>query len=151
MTQFRPEIEIAAAQYGLDPDLIQAIVEQESSYRWFAYRFEPDFYRRYLAQLPEFAKRDPKEVSASFGLMQLMFTTALENGFTGKPWELFHPDVSLDLGCRHLAYLLEWSKGVTSQALSAYNAGKGNWKSTAGRAYATSVLARYERIQKEQP
>ena len=45
---YRAEIETAAAAHGLDPDLIAAIVEQESSGRFYGYRFEPAFYDRYL-------------------------------------------------------------------------------------------------------
>lgn len=145
--QYRAEIETAAATHGLDADLVQAMVEQESSYRWFAYRFEPAFYTRYLAHLPEYMDRDPREVSASYGLCQVMFTTALEHGFMGKPWEMFHPDVALDLGCRVLAGLLVWSGGNTEQALGAYNAGKGAWKSNPARLYAASVMVRYHRIK----
>jgi len=166
MTQYRPEIEIAAAQHGLDPDLVQAVVEQESSYRWFAYRYEPDFFSRYLKSNPMYLHRDPREVSASFGLMQVLFTTAIENGFAGKPWELFHPDVALDLGCHHLAALMVWARGlyvglasgeqaaVTRSALAAYNGGKtGNAPTGALRniEYVRQVLGRYERIKKEQP
>jgi len=147
MTRFRAEIETAAATHGLDPDLVQAVVEQESSYRWFAYRFEPAFYTRYLAHLPAYADRDPREVAASYGLMQVMFTTAIEDGFTGEPWDLFRPNVALDNGCRHLATLLAWANGEVSQALGGYKAGRGGWKGKAGRAYSASVLARYQRIQ----
>lgn len=164
MTQFRPEIEIAAAQHGLDPDLIQAIVEQESSYRWFAYRFEPEFFARYLKSNPMYAHRDPKEVSASFGLMQVLFTTAIEHGFAGKPWELFHPDVALDLGCRHLASLMTWARSlytglaggeqsaVTRAALASYNGGKQKNNPNGplrNGAYADQVMTRYRRIKGE--
>lgn len=147
MTDYRQEIEIAAATHGLDADLVQAVVEQESSYRWFAYRFEPAFFTRYLAHLPEYAKRDPKEVSASYGLMQVMYTTAYEHGFKGDAWDMVRPNVALDNGCRVLAKLLRWSDGATEQALAAYNAGQGNWKSTAGRRYAAAVMTRYQRIK----
>jgi soluble lytic murein transglycosylase-like protein len=146
---YRAEIEIAAATHGLDSNLVQAVVEQESSYRWFAYRFEPAFYTRYLAHLPEYMDRDPREVSASYGLMQVMYTTALEHGFRGKPWEMFVPSIALDNGCRVLSGLLAWSGGITEQALGAYNAGPGGWKSGPGRLYTASVMTRYQRIKQE--
>jgi len=160
-TRFRPKIETAAVQHGLDPDLVQAVVEQESSYRWFAYRYEPGFYARYLGHLPAYVDSDPHEVSASYGLMQVMFTTAIENGFVGDPWEMFIPAVALDNGCRHLANLMAWARhlytglaageqaAVTRAALAAYNGGKtGNSPTGPLRngAYADQVLARRDRI-----
>lgn len=156
--QFRPYIEKAAATHGLDPDLVEAIVLQESAGRWFAYRYEPAFFNRYLAKNPLYAKRDPREVSASYGLCQVMFTTAIENGFVGQPWDLFRPEVALDLGCRHFAGLLKWArqygrdeKTTIASALAAYNGGKqGNIADDMqdrNAHYAQSVLSHYRKVK----
>lgn len=163
MSAYRAEIEAAAAAHGLDPDLVAAVVEQESSYRFYAYRFEPAFFTRYLAHKPEYAQRHPMEVSASIGLMQTMYTTAVEHGFTGEPWDLFAPAVSLEFGCRVLAANFAWArrtyKGLTgvaetkirASALSAYNGGRGGNAPDdvldRNHAYADQVLARYQRIR----
>jgi soluble lytic murein transglycosylase-like protein len=161
---YRPEIETAAAAHGLDPDLVQAVVEQESGYKFFAYRFEPGFFTRYLAHKPEYANRNPLEVSASIGLMQTMFTTAVEAGYTGEPWGLFEPAVSLEFGCRILKSNLEWARGVyvgmaslaerkiRMSALAAYNGGRGGNAPDGvldrNHGYADAVIERYVRISR---
>ena len=147
MTNYRTDIDAAAAAYGLDADLVAALVEQESGYRFHAYRYEPDFYARYLANNPAYAGREPREVSASYGLMQIMYPTAVDNGFTGEPWDLFAPLVSLEQGCLHLSNLLAWAHGNVRTALAAYNAGKGGANSAVGQTYARQVLSRYDRIR----
>jgi soluble lytic murein transglycosylase-like protein len=163
---YRTEIAAVAAAHRLDPDLVAAVVEQESAGHFYAYRYEPAFFTRYLASIPAYATRDPHEVSASFGLMQIMFTTAVEHGFAGDPWDLFAPLASLEYGCRHLASLVAWARGlytglttqadrvVLRSALAAYNGGKQQNLPEGplrNRAYADEVLERYDRIRKAQP
>lgn len=162
MTAYRTAIEVAAVAHGLDPDLVEALVEQESNGWASAFRYEPVFWTRYLEKNPAYKDRNPREVSASYGLCQVMFSTAVDLGFTGQPWELFAPAVSLDYGCRHLAALMAWARGlytglgseertrVTQSALAAYNGGKtGNAPNAPlrNREYADQVLARYARIK----
>src|SRR5690348_13739676 len=106
MTSYRKEIEAAAAKYALDPDLVEAVVQQESNDWASAFRFEPDFWVRYLQNDPAYAGRNQREVSASYGLMQVMYPTAVDHGFAGQPWELFAPAASLEYGCKHLASLM---------------------------------------------
>jgi soluble lytic murein transglycosylase-like protein len=165
MTPYRKDIETAAVAHGLDPDLLQAVVEQESSYRFYAYRYEPAFFRRYLANHPDYKDRIPEEVSASYGFCQVMFSTAREYGYTGEPWGLFSPTVNLDIGARVLAKLLKWARthyqGLASKAeqtilrsaLAAYNGGKGgnapDDTPDRNREYAHQVITRFERIRKE--
>lgn len=164
MTAYRAEIEAAAAAHGLDPDIVQAVVEQESNGWASAFRYEPAFWTRYLAKNPAYAARNPREVSASYGLCQVMYPTAVEHGFAGQPWELFAPTVSLEFGCRVLAALMTWARSlytglateertrVTQSALAAYNGGKtGNAPNSPlrNREYADQVLARLARIRDE--
>jgi soluble lytic murein transglycosylase-like protein len=160
---YRPEIETAAAARSLDPDLVEAVVEQESDSHFYAYRYEPGFWTKYLASNPTWSKRNPLEVSASIGLMQVMFTTAVEHGFTGQPWELFAPAVALEYGCRVLSANLAWatkafrgnqgdrSRIIVASALAAYNGGrKGNDPDNIpdrNHEYAESVLRRLARIK----
>lgn len=144
MTKYRADIEAAAAAHGLDPDLVEAVVCVESSGKTHAYRYEPAFWRRYLADTPEYADANPERVAASYGLMQVMYTTAKDHGFSPTdPEFLFVPRMGLDYGCRHLARCLAWSGGNVEQALAFYNGGrKGNEAPPYRNApYARKVLA----------
>jgi hypothetical protein len=88
----------AAERYGVDPDLILAVVGVESSFR-------PD------AVSPKGAQ----------GLMQLMPGTAAELGIA----DAFDAASNLDGGTRHLQALLRLYRGDLRRALAAYNAGAG--------------------------
>jgi len=140
---------------------VQAVVEQESNGWFSAYRYEPDFWDHYLKNNLAYRDRNMREVSSSYGLMQVMYPTAVDHGFTGQPWELFAPAFSLEYGCRVLAGLIAWANGlytglekerqsaVLRSALAAYNGGKKNNRPTAplhNRAYADEVMMRYRRI-----
>lgn len=160
---YRKEIETAAAAHGLSPDIVAGVVSQESNGWTSAFRHEPAFWTKYLATNPAYMHRNPHEVSSSYGLMQVMYTTAVEHGFTGEPWELFAPAVGLEYGCRVLARLITWANGlytgleteraavVTRSALAAYNGGRGGNAPTGtlrNREYADQVLARVRQIRK---
>lgn len=127
MTKYRKEIEAAAEKHGLQPVLVEAQVLVESSGNPKAYRYEPGFWKTYMAGKPEWAGADPKVVSASYGLMQIMYVVALEMGLDKSlpPSVLFDVETNLEYGCRKLASLMKWSKGNVMQALAAYNGGKG--------------------------
>ena len=143
MTPYRAKIEMAAQRHAIDADLLDALVWKESNYQADAFRFEPAFWERYLKDKPEYATQNPRRVSSSYGLCQLMLPVARELGFRHEPEMLFLPDLNLDLGARKLAALLAWAEGDKAKALGAYNAGQGGWNSAAGRAYADSILNRY--------
>ena len=98
-----------APKHGLDVDLIEAVILTESSGQFHAYRFEPAFWDRYLKNHPDYRHMLPRTAAASYGLMQLMYPTARQEGFTGKPWELFDPSINIEYGCRHLARHLAWA------------------------------------------
>lgn len=120
----RDEIKKAADMFQLDPQLVEAVVRTESSGNPRAYRFEPAFWDRYLANDPKYNKQVPRRVSASYGLMQVMYPTARELGWVGEPEQLFVPEVSLTLGCKLLAKNLKWADGNMDAALAAYNGGR---------------------------
>lgn len=97
---FAPTIETFinkyAAQNGLAPDLVRAVIQQESS-------------------------GDPKSRSAvgAMGLMQIMPETAQTYGIH----DAYDPEQNIAAGTRHLAGLLREFNGDIPQALAAYNAG----------------------------
>lgn len=161
---YRQELEAAAAAHAIDPNVLEGLVEQESGGWASAFRHEPAFWDRYLKNNPAYSRRNPREVASSYGLCQVMYSTAVEHGFAGKPWELFDPVVGLEWGARVLERLIAWANGlytgdeseragvVLRAALAAYNGGRvGN--SPAGplrnRAYADQVLNRIRRIREE--
>lgn len=122
----RDMIETAAEEYELDPRLVEAVVRTESSGNPRAYRYEPKFWDRYLKNNIAYNTKVPKRVSASYGLMQIMYPTACEMGFDGPPEMLFVPEISLDIGCNLLSINRDWAKGDMDAALAAYNGGRTN-------------------------
>ena len=122
---YRAEIRQAAAAHGLDARVVEAIVMVESAGKTHAYRYESGFWAKYLANHPDYRGANPERVSASYGLMQVMYPVAREMGFLfADPELLFVPATGLEYGCRKLASLLTWSDGDLPQALAAYNGGK---------------------------
>jgi soluble lytic murein transglycosylase-like protein len=121
-------------KYGIERIWLKAIAVVESSLNPNAYRFEQGYWDRYLKNDPKWNTRDPKEVSASYGLMQLMYTVAWAMGFRGAGKDLFNPVYNIELGARLLGELLKGIKTTKNKrllpiqiALARYNGGyKGN-------------------------
>ncbi len=88
----------AARQYGVDQKVIHAVIQTESRYR-----------------------KDAVSPKGATGLMQLMPETAAQYGTV----DLFDPEQNIDVGTRHLKYLLDKYEGDLSMAFAAYNAGEG--------------------------
>lgn len=128
-----------AKAHGLDPALVCAVIEQESSWNTWAMRYEPAFFAKYVASLYTNNKVSASEAYArgfSWGLMQVMGQVARENGFTDRFLSaLCDPAVGIDFGCRVLRKKLDSAKRDTLQGLLAWNGG-GNPN------YAVEVLAR---------
>jgi len=122
-------------KYKLPPLLIKAMCFVESSYEPRAFRHEPAFWTNYLKNNPEWKDKDPAVVSSSYGLMQLMWTTAWGLGFRGTQEDLWKPQTNVDLGTKLLRKLIdEVFEKVTLReypwlspldiALARYNGGK---------------------------
>lgn len=148
MTPYRPLIESVARGHGLDPNLVEAVVIAESNGCTDAFRFEPAFFDRYLKGKPEYVGQNPRRVSSSYGLMQCMYSTAQQYGFSDHPEALFFPEQGLQYGCLHLAHLLK-KHGAARTALAAYNAGNPDYP--AGQKYASRVLKLYDSVTLAHP
>lgn len=127
----------ASQSYGVDYDLLKAVVATESAFNSKAV--------------------SPK---GAVGLMQLMPTTAQRYGVQSDRGatisaKLTDPDLNIQTGTRYLADLLRLFGGQTELALAAYNAGEGavtragnrvpNYKET--QIYVQKVMGVYRVLQ----
>lgn len=121
---FQKVIQEAAAKYGVDSRLVEAVIQTESNF-------------------------DPYAVSSAGaeGLMQLMPDTAESLGVSNS----LDPEQNVDGGVKLLRQLLNSYGGDVSLALAAYNAGPGAVKKYDGippyqetQAYVQRVLAAYK-------
>lgn len=69
-----------AARFSLDPALVCAVIEEESSWDTYAMRYEPFFRERYVRPL-KLTSTEEIARSVSWGLMQVMGQVAREHGF----------------------------------------------------------------------
>ena len=139
-SQYRALIEQVAAQFGLDGRLLEAQCWQESSDQADAFRWEPGFYRRYVkGNAKAKAGQYGPLAACSYGLLQIMLETAVEEGFGGNPWDLFTPAAGLYWGARHLARLRDDHAGDMMAALLAFNGG-------GDPTYASRVLQREQEL-----
>lgn len=125
LPHLEPVISPAATKYGLDPNLVAAVIWAESS-------------------------GDPNAVSTkgARGLMQLMPGTAREMGVA----DVLDPRQNVDGGSRYLRLMLDHHDGDLSLALAAYNAGPDAVRKYGGvppyretRDYVGRVMRVYER------
>jgi soluble lytic murein transglycosylase-like protein len=133
----------AAHRHSLWPELVCAVVEQESAWNRWAIRYEADFYDRYIQpQVSRGALTDETEARArafSWGLMQVMGQVAREHGFAGASLgALCDPSAGLDVGCRVLAAKIAAAEGNVPRALLLWNGGD-------DPRYVEAVLARAAR------
>ena len=96
LAQWQPYIQEAAQKFGVDTNLIAAVIAQESS-------------------------GNPSAVSSkgAKGLMQLMDTTASDMGVS----QVFQPRQNIIGGTKYLKQLLDKYNGNEALALASYNAG----------------------------
>ena len=125
-----------SALYGLKPEIIAAVIYQESKGNPLAIRYEPDFYLKlekrnrfnlsgYVPNAIPTLRSEKVFRSISWGLMQLMGETARVMGFRGDYLSaLLDPETNIDLGCRYLKKLLTRSNADYVSALRLYNGSK---------------------------
>ncbi len=131
---YRDAIALAAGGRGLDPVLVEAVIQQESSGNSDAWNPEPRYRYfwnvhtgrpfRTVTDAEVAAKFPPHDFpalagddqewwgqQASWGLMQLMGAVAREHGFRGQYLTRLcvDPAINIDLGCQHLAGHVAWA------------------------------------------
>jgi hypothetical protein len=127
-------IELIAPRYSVDPDLIKAIVTQESNYNPYAIRYEPKYQYLYnVFHFCDFLKISQSTETmcqmTSWGLGQIMGAVAREQGHVGPMGQLFDAEVNV----KHMCLLI---KGIqtagykvpgykVTDILACYNGGRG--------------------------
>lgn len=124
--KFDDIIDAISKKYNVDFHLIKAMVCVESSFNDNAYRHEPEFYNRYILGKKDWIGdpnySDSKKISASYGPMQIMYTTAKLEGWDGVvPANLHNPEINIDLGTKHLKRKI--TKYGLELGILAYNSG----------------------------
>jgi soluble lytic murein transglycosylase-like protein len=122
-------IAASAARNGVDPDLITAVMRQESGFH-----------------------QNARSYKGATGLMQLMPGTAARFGVTN----IFDPAQNIEGGTRYLRFLLDSFNGDVDLALAGYNAGEhavmnSGYKIPRYREtqnYVRSISARYDASKK---
>ena len=133
-----------ALKYGLNPSLVAAVIEQESSWNPWAIRFEPAFHERYIVPLGFTDLTESHARATSFGLMQVMGQVARELGFQGRfLTQLCDPDAGVDIGCRKLQQCFDKHDRDPENSLLAYNGGGNQF-------YAKQVLDRMTHYEPQQ-
>lgn len=114
-----------ATEAGLDPVLVCAVVEQESSWNVNAIRFEPAFYTRYVQSQVGLSRTEGINRAQSWGLMQVMGQVAREFHWSGTYFtELCSdPEQAIRLGCKVLKSKLATHPELVEAGLLRYNGG----------------------------
>lgn len=122
--QYSSIINRHAKANNVDPDLVAAIIQQESG-----------------------GNSNSVSQAGAGGLMQLMPKTARGLGVT----DVFDPEQNIAGGTKYIAQMLRRYKGNVEKALWAYNAGPGNADNgrlpDETKKYIPSVMARYRRLK----
>lgn len=116
----------AAVKHGIDPQILKALCHHESkNWKQYAFRWEPDFYDRYVSTMKLLTATEKQARAFSYGLGQIMGQTAREFGFTGDDLsELFEPATNLEFVCRKLARCFKDHPNDLRKTLLSYNGGQ---------------------------
>lgn len=130
----KPLIDRTAKQYGVERELVHAVVAAESAYNAHAV-----------------------SRAGAVGLMQVMPRTAADYGVTDAN-ALFDPKVNVKTGTRHLKRLLRKYKNDYGRVIMAYNAGEGTVDRTNSNVtyaetlnYTAAVIRNYRRNGGKRP
>lgn len=115
--KYKEIVEQAGNIYNVDPNLIYAIIKQESKFN-----------------------NNAISHSGAKGLMQLMDDTAYDmarktDSINPKQYDIFDPQTNIFLGTKYVSYLTNHFDGNYYLAIVAYNAGMGNTKEWLKRKY----------------
>lgn len=134
--QIKVAVLSAAAKYDVSPQLISAVILQESNGNQFAQRYEHAFFLRYidtrrreelLGYVPTASPTldtEKRNRAFSWGLMQVMGQTAREMGFgLNDLARLVDIQTNIDLGTQILARNMRAAKSDIRAALLRYNGG----------------------------
>lgn len=115
--KYKDIVEQACSIYNVDPNLIYAVIKQES-------KFNPNAVSH----------------SGAKGLMQLIDTTAQDmaeniNSIDKNNLDIYDPYTNIFLGTKYISYLINHFDGNYYLAITAYNAGMGNTKAWLNREY----------------
>lgn len=134
MTSIAQHIITASKATGISPNLLAAVIHQESGGNPFAIRYEPEFLKRYLekktkADIEGYVptkcsfNTEVHARSTSWGLMQVLGQPMRERGFKGEFLsELLDPATNLKWGSEYLQTLLH-KYDTTEAALLRWNGG----------------------------
>lgn len=102
--KYKPIVKKYGALYGLDENLVYAVIKTESSFN-----------------------AEAVSAKGAAGLMQILPSTAEYisiKWYNGEKYDLLNPETNVKYGCKYLAHLIEKFNGVEA-GLAAYNAGEG--------------------------
>ncbi len=115
--KYKDIVEQASSIYNVDPNLVYAIIKQESKFNESA-----------------------TSHSGAKGLMQLMDATAYDmarktDSIDEKEYDVYDPYTNIFLGTKYISYLISHFEGNYYLAVVAYNAGMGNTKAWLDKEY----------------
>lgn len=129
--RYKDIVEQACSIYGTDPNLIYAIIKQES-------KFNPNAVSK----------------SGAKGLMQLMDATAYDmarkiDSINEKDYDIYDPYTNIFIGTKYISYLINHFDGNYYLAIIAYNAGMGKVEEWLNKPYSnyTDYSTLYENIE----
>ncbi len=105
--KYKDIVEQAASIYNVDPNLIYAVIKQESNFN-----------------------KNAVSSSNAKGLMQIMDPTSKQmakkiDTIDDKNYDIFDPYTNIHIGAKYLSYLIKYFDGNYYLAIIAYNAGMG--------------------------